>query len=219
MQELAPRKRNPCERSESCPGYHVLRRFLYNKLMSEKSKKKKPEKLFKDQFDDEEVLYVFRKHPIVMRRGLVYACLAILLGTVPALIKPEMSYFFGGLAGGFVLAFIVFFPSWISWYYSVYIVTDQRLIQITRKGLFHKTVVDMNLDQIQSMNYQVGGFQATVLGFGTIMIQTYMGDLIIHEVHHPEKVQKKIAGILRSKGIDSKILTTGDQIEEDEEIS
>ncbi len=189
-------------------------------VMAETSNKNKPDKLFKDQFDDEEVLYVFRKHPIVMRKGLVLACFAVLLGTVPALIKPEMSYFFGGLVAGAVLAFVVFFPSWISWYYSVYIVTNQRLIQITRKGLFHKTVVDMNLDQIQSMNYQVAGFQATMLGFGTIMIQTYMGDLIIHEVHHPEKVQKKIAMVLRDQGISAKILTARpeEQEEGNEEI-
>jgi len=175
--------------------------------MAKQKKEDKPEKLFADQFDDEEVLYVFRKHPVVMRKGLVLASFAILLGTVPALIKPEMSYFFGGLAAGFVLSILVFFPSWIAWYYSVYIVTDQRLIQITRKGLFSKTVVDMSLNQIQSMNYEVKGLQATVLGFGTIMVQTYMGDLVVHEVHHPEKVQKTIAHILRDQGIVAKDLS------------
>lgn len=182
----------------------------YNKLMSKASKpapEEKPDKLFDDQFDNEEVLFVFRKHPVVMRRGLILASLAILVGTLPALVKPELSYFFGGLAAGFALAFIVFFPSWIAWYYSVFIVTDQRLIQITRKGLFHKTVVDMNLNQIQSMNYQVSGIQETLLKFGTIMIQTYMGDLVIHEVHHPEKVQKNIANILREQGISAASLT------------
>ncbi len=171
------------------------------------AKADKPEKLFDDQFDDEEVLFVFRKHPVVMRKGLVIASLAILLGTLPALIKPELSYFFGGLAAGFVLAFIVYIPSWIAWYYSIFIVTDQRLIQITRKGLFHKTVVDMNLNQIQSMNYQISGLQETLLKFGTIMIQTYMGDLVIHEVHHPEKVQKTIAQILREQGITTTALS------------
>lgn len=175
--------------------------------MAKQKKEDKPEKLFADQFDDEEVLYVFRKHPVVMRKGLVLASFAILLGTVPALIKPEMSYFFGGLTAGFVLSILVFFPSWIAWYYSVYIVTDQRLIQITRKGLFSKTVVDMSLNQIQSMNYEVKGLQATVLGFGTIMVQTYMGDLVVHEVHHPEKVQKTIAHILRDQGIVAKDLS------------
>jgi hypothetical protein len=33
-------------------------------------------KYFPDQFDDEEVLYVFRKHPIVMRKGLIFGSLA-----------------------------------------------------------------------------------------------------------------------------------------------
>jgi len=178
--------------------------------MPKRSKDKdepKSEKLFDDQFDDEEVLFVFRKHPVVMRKGLVVASIAILLGTLPALVKPEMSYFFGGLALGFVLAFLVFFPSWIAWYYSIFIVTDKRLIQITRRGLFNKTVVDMNLSQIQSMNYQISGIQETLLKFGTIMIQTYMGDLVIHDVHHPEKVQKTIASILREQGISTAALS------------
>jgi uncharacterized integral membrane protein len=167
----------------------------------------KREKLFDDQFDDEEVLFVFRKHPVVMRKGLVLASVVILLGTLPALVKPELSFFFGGLAVGFFLSFVVFFPSWIAWYYSIFIVTDKRLIQIARKGLFHKTVVDMNLTQIQSMNYQISGIQETLLKFGTIMIQTYMGDLVIHDVHHPEKVQKTIASILREQGISTAALS------------
>jgi hypothetical protein len=163
--------------------------------------KDQPEKLFDDQFDDEEVLFVFRKHPVVMRKGLIFAMLAILIGTLPSLIKPELSYFFGGLALGFLLSILIFMPYWISWYYSVYIVTDQRLIQISRKGFFNKTVVDMSLDQIQSMNYQIKGLQETLLKFGTIVVQTYMGDLVIHDVHHPEHVQKTLAQILREQGV------------------
>src|SRR5690606_33232090 len=98
---------------------------------------------------------------------------------------PSVSFFFLSLLASLVLSIIIFLPSWIMWFYSYFLVTDQRFIQISRKGLFNKTVVDMNLNQIQSMNYQVAGFVATTLGFGTIMIQTYMGDLVIHEVHHP----------------------------------
>ncbi|HLB66390.1 MAG TPA: PH domain-containing protein [Candidatus Saccharimonadales bacterium] len=163
--------------------------------------KQTKQKHFDDQFDDEDVLFVFRKHPVVMRKGLILFMGAILLGTVPALIKPEMSYFFGGLAGGFLLGLVLFFPSWIGWFYSVFIVTDQRLIQITQKGLFHRSVVDLNLNQIQMVNYQIGGFQETLLGFGTIMMQTYVGDLVIHNVHHPAKIQKKILTILRDQGV------------------
>lgn len=160
-----------------------------------------PKKYFEDQFDDEEVLFVFRKHPIVMRRGLIFGMLAILLCVTPVFVKPTYGVYLAGLAIGLVVGALVFLPSWISWYFSVFIVTDQRLIQITQKGMFHRSVIDMGLNQIQMVNYQVSGLQETLLGFGTIMMQTFVGDLVIHEIHHPAAIQKKMLEILRDRGV------------------
>lgn len=164
-------------------------------------------KYFSDQFDDEEVLYVFHKHPIVMRKGLVLAMFGPLVGIMPAAIKPELgfTFFFGGLAAGFVLGILAFMPAWIGWHFSVYIVTNQRFIQITQKGMFHRAVADLKLSQIQSINYEVAGLQETLLGFGTIKMQTYVGDLVIHDVHHPGKIQKHILSILRSEGVEADV--------------
>ena len=162
------------------------------------------EKSFEDQFDDEEVLFVFRKHPIVMRRGLIFGMLAILLCVTPVFIKPEYSVYLMGLAVGMVVGGLIFLPSWISWYFSVFIVTDQRLIQNTQKGLFHRSVIDMGLNQIQMVNYQVAGLQETLLGFGTIMMQTFVGDLVIHDIHHPAAIQKKLLEVLKQQGISTK---------------
>ncbi|HSX30209.1 MAG TPA: PH domain-containing protein [Candidatus Saccharimonadales bacterium] len=159
------------------------------------------EKYFEDQFDDEEVLYVFRKHPIVMRRGLIYSMLALLLGSVPSLFHPTYATYFIGVACGFVLGILLIMPSWITWYFSVFIVTDQRLIQISQKGLFNRSVIDMRLNQIQMVNYEIAGLQETLLGFGTIVMQTFVGDLVIHDLHHPAKIQKKLLEILREQGI------------------
>src|SRR3990167_4476437 len=136
-------------------------------------------KYFKEQFDDEEVRLVFRKHPIVMRKGLILASLGLLAGMIPALIKPQYSFFFGGLGAGFGLAIILIFPWWVRWYFSV----------------------DIGLEQIQMINYQITGLEQTILQFGTIIVQTYVGDLVIHDVHHPEKVQAKMVHVLRDLGI------------------
>lgn len=165
----------------------------------------KPEQYFDDQFDDEEVLFVFRKHPIVMRKGLVFGLLGPLIGVLPAAIDPNLGFgvFFGGFAAGCVLGLLIFAPSWIGWHFSVFILTDQRFIQITQKGLFHRAVADLGLEQIQSVNYEVSGFQETLLGFGTILMQTYVGDMLIHDVHHPAKIQKKLISVLRDKGINA----------------
>jgi hypothetical protein len=170
-------------------------------------------KYFEDQFDDEEVLFVFRKHPAVMRKGLIIASVGMLLPvlftaglTVVFANDPErlptMEFFFGSLFVGLILSFLLIAPALMAWYFSVFIVTDQRFIQITQKGFFHRSVVDIGLNQIQMVNYEVAGLEQTMLGFGTIMMQTYLGELVIHEIHHPAKIQKKLIRILRDEGID-----------------
>jgi len=169
------------------------------------------DKYFADQFDDEEVLLVFRKHPVVMRKGLIFSSLALLVGPVYTLAltflhasnPPTVSFFFVSFVISLVISIMVFFPSWLSWYFSVFIVTDQRLIQITQKGFFSRSVIDMRLNQIQMVNYQIAGLQETLLGFGTIMMQTFVGDLVIHEIHHPAAIQKKLLGILRDQGVNA----------------
>lgn len=165
-------------------------------------------KYFADQFDDEEVLFLFRKHPVVMRKGLILAAACLLIGPVytlvMSLLQPEkilsMGFFFASLGISAILGVIVMLPKWMSWYFSVYIVTDQRFIQISQKGMFHRSVVDMSLHQIQMVNYEIAGLQQTLLGFGTIVMQTVVGDLVIHEVHHPAVIQKKLLEILRTNG-------------------
>ncbi len=169
-------------------------------------------KYFEDQFDDEEVLYVFRKHPIVMRKGIVLWAFGMLVGPLYILALtmiyannpskfPTMGTFFLAMGGSFILSLLLLAPSYIGWYFSVYIITDQRFITITQKGLFHRGVADVGLHQIQSVNYEVAGLQETLLGFGTIKMQTYVGDVEIHDLHHPPQIQKRIAGILRDMGI------------------
>ena len=162
--------------------------------------KQKIEMSFKGQLEGEEVIVMFRKHPVVMRRGLIYAMLALLLGTVPSLINPVMSWLWLGLLGGLILALLIMFPYWISWYYSMFIFTNERYIQMTQKGLFTRSVSDLSIRQIQSLNYQVAGFEQTVLGFGTIVMQTYLGDIVIHDIHHPEKTINELSDILREYG-------------------
>lgn len=170
-----------------------------------------PVRYFKEQFDDEEVLMVFRKHPIVMRKGLVFAAIGLLIPMLYILALtfifannpdrlPTVNSFYIAIAVGFMLAFFIMLPSWISWHYSVYIVTDQRLIQITQKGLFSRSMVALGLDQVQMVNYEISGFIETVFGFGTMVLQTFVGSLTIHDVNQPAKIQKELLHTLRDLG-------------------
>jgi hypothetical protein len=173
------------------------------------------QKYFPEQFDDEKVLLVFNKHPFVMRREIIIASVLLLLSVIPGLIKPTYGVFFGGLGVGFVLAALVMFYGWMNWHFSVYVVTDQRFIQATHKGLWKHSIVDLGLDKIQAISYDISGFTQALLGSGTIVIQTYIGELVIHNVHHPKKIQTQLSHILRDLGLNNNVPSVIEEAEED----
>jgi hypothetical protein len=164
---------------------------------------------FPGQDEGEEVLLMFRKHPVVMRRGLIVSALGLLAGPLYVLalsyVRPESlpspTMYLVILLASFVFAGLLFFPTWMGWFFSVYLVTTQRFVQIYQKGFFHKSVSDTPLAQIQSVNYEIAGMQETLLGFGTIVVQTYIGDIILRDIHHPEKLSRNIANVLKSQNI------------------
>ena len=183
----------------------------YNTLMAEEqqTKKQKPVKYFENQFDDEEVLYVFRRHPVVMRLGLIVSMGSWLIGPLVILAltyimpnnPPSLTAYFLAMFGSIFFGSLLILPWWIGWSFSVFILTNQRFVQITQKGLFHTSFADISLPHIQQVNYEIAGLQETLLGFGTIVMQTYIGELIIHDVPHSAKIQRKIVQILREQGI------------------
>jgi len=174
----------------------------------EEPQAKQKKKHFREQFEEEEVLLVFRKHPVVMRKGLIIGLLGLLIGPLYTLIltyanpnnPPTLNFFFISVIVGALVGALLMLPSWVKWYFSIYIMTSHRFIQQTR-SILQINVVDLSLEQIQMINYQISGLQETLLGFGTIIVQTYVGDLIIKDVHHPAKIQKKMVHILRELGI------------------
>lgn len=189
--------------------------MLYNKLMANTDDYK-----FDGQHDDEEVLLVFRRHPVVLRKGLIAVLIGMLLGMIPLAIWPPLELTLSAflpLIIGTALGMVVFFHQWIGWYYSVFIVSDQRFIQISQKGLFNRSIVDIGLDKIQNVNFQVAGIQETLLGFGTILVQTFVGDLVLDKIHHPAKVQERIVKIIKELGYSGYGTTVQGQADKDQE--
>ncbi len=173
---------------------------------------------FDGQHDDESVLMLFRHHPVVMRKGLLALLLFLTIGMLPAAIWPKDlgNLLYAPL--GLMVGMVVFFYSWIGWHFSVILVTDQRMIHIKQKGLFNRSVVDVGLDKIQNINYQVAGLQQTLFGFGTILVQTFVGDLVLHKIHHPEKMQEEIISTIKDLGYDTNLKITQTEHEEDKGI-
>jgi hypothetical protein len=161
-------------------------------------------KEFDGQHEGEEIIFVFRRHIIAMRKGFYQLLVPFLIGSIPALVVPLLPYnkipdwwqdpfnllmisLVGLLIGG-----VLFLYQWMGWYFSVFIVTNMRLRQLTQNTIFGKSVIDLGLTKIQNISYNIDGFTADILGYGTIVVQTFVGDIVLDKIHHPEEVYNKL---------------------------
>ncbi|MEI6228580.1 MAG: PH domain-containing protein [Candidatus Saccharibacteria bacterium] len=147
---------------------------------------------FSGQRDGEKLLFFFRRHLISMRKGFYGLAIPVVITAIPPLIWSHQLELFLLPIGGLLIGLILFSYHFILWYFTIYVVTNQRIRQITQKGFFGKDVIELRLSKVQNISYNIPGFSGEVFKFGTIVIQTFVGDLVIHKVENPEEIYNKL---------------------------
>ncbi len=155
--------------------------------------------IFDGQREGEEVQFVFRRHFLTAKSGVIFLILMIMIGVGLTLLWPNNMMIFETFLALILVGVLGFLYSYMLWYFSIYIVTNQRIRQISQRGLFKKSVVDLGLDKIQSISYGVSGIRAGLMGYGTILIQTAVGDLVISMVKNSEKIYNDLQNLINEK--------------------
>lgn len=143
--------------------------------------------------------FVFRRHFLTAKSGVIFLILMIVIGVGLTLLWPNNMMIFETFLALILVGVLGFLYSYMLWYFSIYIVTNQRIRQISQRGLFKKSVVDLGLDKIQSISYGVNGIRAGLMGYGTIVIQTAVGDLVISMVKNSEKIYNDLQNLINEK--------------------
>ena len=172
--------------------------------MPAKNTQVKPQKSFDGQRDGEKLLFIFRRHIIAMRKGFYLLLIPLVITAIPPLIWSYNLELFILPVVGLAVGIMLFLYHFILWYFTIYIVTDQRIRQVTQKGIFGRQVIDLRLSKVQNISYTIPGFSGEIFKFGTIVIQTFVGDLVIHNVEHPveiyNKLQDAVSNITETQG-------------------
>lgn len=154
---------------------------------------------FEGQREGEEVELVFRRHILTAWRGLFGLVLMGVIGFIPMLIWRENQELFflwlGFLAIGLLYALNVY----MKWYFSYYLVTNQRLRQVKQQGFFRKEVVDLGLDKILTIKYKTGVLGG-IFGYGTLTLQTQAGEMVITMVRRPQKIYNVLQDLANKVG-------------------
>lgn len=96
--------------------------------------------------------------------------------------------------------------SFLHWYYNIYIVTSQRIVDIDFIQLLYRRFSSAQLSRIQDVTYTQSGFARTLFDYGDVFIQTAGSDsnFDFEDVAHPQKVVDTIALLCKQYGIELK---------------
>lgn len=131
---------------------------------------------FETQDRNEKIILLLRQHPLVnvpwVLITLVLVFAPIVLGYFPLIdFLPERFQFISIIMWYLVVsAFVI--ESFLSWFFNIYILTDERVVDIDFHNLIYKEVSDAKISNIQEVNHSVGGVIGTLFNFGHIKIQT-----------------------------------------------
>ena len=171
---------------------------------------------FETQQEEEKILLFMRQHPII-NVGWVLASIAMFilpffivplilsLGVVPSELPP--GYFLVLPLLWYLGAFGFAFTNFLKWYYNVYIVTNERIVDIDWISLLYKQLSSTQLEKIQDVTYKQGGILDSFFDFGNVLIQTAGTEpnFEFEAVPRPAEVVQEINRIIERKQEDTSV--------------
>lgn len=141
-----------------------------------------PKYRFKDLRQDEKIIKVIHRSWFYLFQQFFFLIVIVIVFILGIFFVP---IFFPDLVGKinkavllfaqnfFMLAIWLFgFMIWIDYYFDIWIITSERIINIEQKGMFSRKASELRFQKIQDITTEVTGFFPTILNFGDVRIQT-----------------------------------------------
>ncbi len=182
--ENSPAKVSPKSKKEKSNHWHRHVDDYSNVMRSEKATEDhfswyipKPKRMsFSEQEQDEHLILVLRQHPITQ---LKWFLLAVVLSIMPFLFittgmfnfLPDRFYL-AGFIGWYLLVAGYVIEALLKWFYNVYIITDERIVDVDFHSLLSRNISSAKIDKIEDVTAITTGFLAAVFDYGKVEIQT-----------------------------------------------
>ena len=139
-------------------------------------------KKFPGQRPGEEVVFVVHRHWFDLFSHMFFIALLTigLMGSFflfaalfPDVVGGERYRLFLFLQNTFFLFLWLYgFLIWIDYYFDVWIITNERIMNIEQKGLFMRHISELSFARVQDVTSTVEGIIPTMLNFGDLYVQT-----------------------------------------------
>lgn len=166
---------------------------------------------FQGQRESETVLRVVHRHwfdiathffVIIFFIAMLFGSLSLIPLLYPEALGAEMFRFMLFIQNSLILiVWLYAFLVWIDYFFDVWIITNERVINIEQKGLFVRAVSELKFSRIQDVTSEVSGMIPTILNFGDVKVQTASEEdyFLFRRVPDPYHVKDLIMERLRTE--------------------
>lgn len=136
-----------------------------------------PDKVdFETRERKEKIVLLLRRHPITNVAWILIAILMIFapltLSFFPILSFLPSNFQFIAVLVWYLITTAFVLENFLTWFFNVNIITDERIVDIDFHNLIYKEVSDCKIDNIQDVTYKMGGVVRTIFNYGDVYVQT-----------------------------------------------
>lgn len=149
---------------------------------------------FVTQQDDEEIVLLLREHPITNVGWILVAVgmviLPFLLLGIGIFASVPTKFILIGKIVWYLMTLMFAFEKFLYWYYTVFIVSNERLVDIDFENLMFRVVTYANLNHIEEPASVTGGFIRSMFQYGNVWVTTASKEPTVEalRVPYPDKV-------------------------------
>lgn len=124
----------------------------------------------------EKIILLLRRHPITTLPWIITSLVLFSAPYFASFFVPvdsfPINYQIIALLFWYLISLAFTIEKFLSWFFNVNIVTDERIFDVDFLNLIYREITDAQIDQIQDVTVKVGGVARTVFDYGDVVIQT-----------------------------------------------
>lgn len=132
----------------------------------------------------EKIKYTLRRHPVTFIPALLmfFVLLAVPVGIYWLIINSSLVFLLQDPAysiililvlSAYVLSAILFsYTYFVAFYLDLWVITNDRILDMEQKSLFARTIAEVDLYQIQDATSEVKGLFPSLFNYGNVVLQT-----------------------------------------------
>jgi uncharacterized membrane protein YdbT with pleckstrin-like domain len=159
---------------------------------------------FAEQEQDENIELFLRQHGIVNLGWIIGSLLALIFPVIA--IQFDVSFhlhlfsalplifMIAGLILWYLLVLAYVFEKFLYWYFNIYIITNQHLVDVDFVSLMYRATKEAQLEDVQDVTSTIKGVFGPLFNYGDVIIETASqhGRLTFENVPKPDFVADRI---------------------------